>query len=631
MSIFMSYLKLFVPTTLVAISMLRFYAMQYLYRTPEKYWPGMPTTLAATIVIAIITLIIVKKITTPFDKLLKKIQTGYEPTSEERLSALKIYKKVNYVTLGANILGFFVGQIAVLIIEVSTGVTEYHMQRITFSVIQAILTGAMSAICTIFVFNELIAPHRRLLKIQEIKNFTNTGNMSVSATVITVFIVSILFMFCNTLSVSFEIINVQNTAPVQDAMKIYLSSGIVSFIISFLPAIFILLFVLKGLKGRVKSTTELVHDIAEKGDLTSRIDITMIDDFGGLIASVNGLMNQLSSMIVSLRQQTQVVSSSAEVLGQVSGSVATAVDAMDKTRDRIENENQKQNELITAADKDISNLFDGVKTVEQHVQEQSSSVQQSSSSIAEMAANISSVADLTKKADSVSNSLSNITQQGNASIAEAINAINEIQEASGKVQEIVKVIQQISSQTNLLSMNASIEAAHAGEFGAGFAVVANEVRTLAASSSTSTKEIQKHIKEMVSKISGGVKAISQAGEAFKIIASNVDQNSSLIQTISSAMDEQKIGARETTQATAELVDAIQAVRELASKQSLYTENIIKTMEEVVVSSRRVKEAITENETASINLINSVKKVEETVNSNGEAVSTMKQSIEKFVV
>lgn len=631
MSIFVAYLKLFVPTTLVAISMLRFYAMQYLYRTPEKFWPGMPTTLGATVVIALITLIVVKIITNPFDQLLKKIQKGYEPTSDERLSALKIYKKVNFVTLGANVLGFFVGQVAVLIIEVSSGVTEYHIQRILFSVVQAVLTGGMSAICAIFVFNEMIAPLRRMLKIQDIKGFSKTGNMSVSATVITVFIISMLFMCCNTLSVSFELINVQKTAPVQDAMGIYLRSGILSFVITFLPAFFILLVVLRGLRLRVKSTTELVHDIADKGDLTSRIDITMVDDFGGLIASVNALMNQLSAMIITLRKQTEVVSNSASVLEHVSNSVTNAVSEMDKTRNRIEIENQKQTELIVAADKDISGLYNGVKTVEQHVQEQSSSVQQSSASITEMAANITSVADLTKKADTLSNDLSDITEKGSASIASAINSIVEIQTASREVQDIVKVIQKIASQTNLLSMNAAIEAAHAGEFGAGFAVVANEVRSLAASSATSAKEIQKHIQEMVQKIDGGVQAIDQAGEAFKGIATNVDQNSSLIQTISRAMDEQQVGAHETMEATAELVEAIQAVRELASKQSLYAENIMKMMENVVSSSKQVGEAIFENSNSSNNLVNSIKRVEETVQSNGEAVLTMKESIGKYAV
>jgi methyl-accepting chemotaxis protein len=304
---------------------------------------------------------------------------------------------------------------------------------------------------------------------------------------------------------------------------------------------------------------------------------------------------------------------------------------MDDTRCKINEECNRQNKLILAADKDMHSLYQGIRTVEKHVHEQSSSVQQSSASITQMAANIASVADMTKKADVVSDELSSTTEKGNNSITKAIKSILEIQKSSVEVQEIVKVIQKIASQTNLLSMNAAIEAAHAGEFGAGFAVVADEVRTLAASSAKSAKDIQLHIRSMVDKIDGGVQAIEEAGDAFKMIAENVEKNSSLIQTISRAMEEQEVGAKETMDATAEMVEATQAIHELVEKQSEYADNIKSMMETVVNSAEQVSGAVEENQNAGDNIVLSIRQVEETVNKNSNAVEIMQKSIQKYQI
>ncbi|MBO5948391.1 hypothetical protein J6Q66_06110, partial [bacterium] len=174
-------------------------------------------------------------------------------------------------------------------------------------------------------------------------------------------------------------------------------------------------------------------------------------------------------------------------------------------------------------------------------------------------------------------------------------------------------------------------AAHAGEFGAGFAVVANEVRSLAESSSKSAKEIQKYIKDMVVKIAGGVEAINQAGGAFKEIAKGVEENQQLITTISNAMDEQRIGAEENMKVSTMLSDALLKVNELAKQQKEYASNLGKTIEGVVANSQSVWLVIQEGGQTMTTLLESVDVVKDMVGQNRSAAEKMETQINRFVI
>jgi methyl-accepting chemotaxis protein len=248
-----------------------------------------------------------------------------------------------------------------------------------------------------------------------------------------------------------------------------------------------------------------------------------------------------------------------------------------------------------------------------------------------MVANINSVAEVSKKAGAISTVLSTTSKEGNQAIEDAVQAIKEIQAASTEVQNIVKVIQNIASQTNLLSMNAAIEAAHAGSAGQGFAVVANEVRSLAESSAKSTKEIGTHIKNMVNKISAGVGAIQTAGNAFREINENVDHTSELVQTIANAMEEQRIGAKETMQATAYFVESVNKIKTLSEKQTEYSRSVDGAMSDVVSSSREISDVIREATISCDKLVAVVQKVADAVQSNDQAVAKMNGAMEIFKV
>ena len=246
-----------------------------------------------------------------------------------------------------------------------------------------------------------------------------------------------------------------------------------------------------------------------------------------------------------------------------------------------------------------------------------------------MTANIGSVAETAEKARASAEVLTLKSQEGRESIENAIATMIAIQKSSAEVPEFVAIIKNLASQTNLLSMNAAIEAAHAGQFGAGFAVVAEEVRNLAESSAKSARNIQQHIEEMIVTIDNGVETINSAGQSFNEISQKVEETANFVGEISAAMEEQKIGAAETQQATVTVVDAVHAVNELAATQTEDAQKVREFMRTVVQASESTLKAVQDGVIATMHLKESVHEVNDSATSNTQSVDVIEQQVGMF--
>jgi methyl-accepting chemotaxis protein len=216
--------------------------------------------------------------------------------------------------------------------------------------------------------------------------------------------------------------------------------------------------------------------------------------------------------------------------------------------------------------KNLSEVFLALDHIIASVDSQATFVNQTSGAVTEMAANVKSVSDATIRANNLATQLSKAAVEGNEAVTNSIQAIRKVEASSKKVTEMVSVISQIASQTNLLAMNAAIEAAHAGEAGKGFAVVANEVRGLAESSAKSAKEISVQIKKMLETVHNGVALSETAGSALNSISTDISATTGLVKQIADAMTEQSLAANDILQSITSLVEETQSIKNNAIEQ-----------------------------------------------------------------
>ena len=628
MSISIGFILSFVPVAISGSLLLRWFQLAFLYNTLDKYFSDIGITLGVTVLLVIIASIIVCLKLKPFDAIVKRISSGgAKATTDEKIQCLKIQRTITKIMIVVYFLGFFVGQLAVSSIEVIVGVTELNIVNIMLAVAQATTLGALFLLITLNAFSSFISKYKKMLEIQDLSILGKNKGLKITTQAGIIFGFSMVFVIINFSTVPMGILNSNIEYTFEDFISRAVKASVVSFVCVSVPfCIF-----LQSLDSRLKDTASRISDIAEKGDLSNRINISSTDDLGQVLSNINELINNLSSMVINMKQGTGVVSNSAKSLTDVANSAISALEDMKDAFYLIDENVKSQNQYIEIADKNVEELTADVETVKHHIQEQSAAIQQTSASISEMTANIASVADLTQKADEVSQNLSNASTIGTESISNAMTAISQIQQASLEVQDIIKVIQKISSQTNLLAMNAAIEAAHAGEVGKGFAVVADEVRSLATSSGKSATDIQQHIKDMVDKINSGVEAMNSASGAFKDIAGHVDTNVNLTKTIAAAMDEQRTGAEETLKTTAEIVDAIHAIQVLTENESKNALALKDAMKNVVNASKQAEEVVEASSVSSNALQNALDKVSESIKDNENAVASMKKDIDIFVV
>lgn len=614
----------------LGVLLLRFYAMIFFYRTPEKFLPEIGGTLIATVALVAIFLCIMIPMLRKFDATIEKLRKGENVSLKERQDAMKVYSNVVLCIVIGNLLGFVIGQVAVMTSDFLAGRLPYIFSRSVVIVIQAISIGAACAFYEAYLLNFYMLEPRRLLKIENLDEFgkQNRKPITVTRKIILAVLVSLLLMGVNMLSAPYYLLLDSGLTEAEKLVK-YLQYGLISFILSMLSCVGLVFVSTRELKQRINDTSTLIKNLGQHGDLSERISLDMNDDMGVLASSMNFFMDKFSDTIQDLYKETDNVSKAATALEETVINAGKANEAMISSAKKIEVENDTQSDLITEAQSSAIKMAENASNVKAQVGLQSKAVQKSSSFVNNMAENVKDVANMAKTADELANNLKKVSATGGDSLNQAIKAIDDLQNASNEVASIVKVIQKISSQTNLLAMNAAIESAHAGEAGKGFAVVAEEVRNLSLSTAKSANDIRTHIEDIIEKVNVSVNSINGAEKAFKSINDSISQTSELMQTINSSMEKQRNGATETLTATNEVVEAITVIEMLADKQTQYTDQVQKNIQSIVESSENVIAALNENRTNSTNMTEAISIVSKTSQENNQAVDAMEKSMSGF--
>jgi methyl-accepting chemotaxis protein len=311
------------------------------------------------------------------------------------------------------------------------------------------------------------------------------------------------------------------------------------------------IFTARSISRPIAYMMTVLKDISE-GDLTRQIAVSSKDELGDLAGYLNFTIEKIKNLIVAIKKEANSLSQMGTELAANMNETTAAINQITANIQSIKSQAGNQSESVKSTSSIMGEIVTNIDALNGHVKEQTDCVSQSSSAIEELLANIQSVTKtLIKNVENVK-SLAESSEIGRKGLQEVSSDIQEIAHESAGLLEINTVMENIASQTNLLSMNAAIEAAHAGEAGKGFAVVADEIRKLAESSGEQSKTISGVLKKIKDSIDKIIKSTDAVLLKFEAIGEGVRTVTDQETNVRNAMEEQGTGSKSILEAVSNL-------------------------------------------------------------------------------
>ncbi|MDR1247916.1 MAG: methyl-accepting chemotaxis protein [Treponema sp.] len=375
-----------------------------------------------------------------------------------------------------------------------------------------------------------------------------------------------------------------------------------------------------------------LKDISEgEGDLTKTVHVNSKDEIGDLARYFNATLEKIRVLVVIIKKESIVLFDIGNELASNMNQTASAINEITANIQSIKGRVINQSASVTEANAIMDQITVNIDKLKGHVDRQGESVAQSSSAIEEMLANIQSVTQTLVKNTSNVKDLLEASEVGKSGLEEVASDIRAIAQESEGLLEINAVMENIASQTNLLSMNAAIEAAHAGEAGKGFAVVADEIRKLAENSGEQSKTISTVLKKIKDSIDKITRSTDSVLNKFEAIDGGVRTVSDQEENILNAMEEQSVGSKQILAAIGQLNEVTQIVKSGSEEMLEGSRQVMAESKNLELVTQEISNGMNEMATGADQINVAVNRVNTISGQNKENINILVQEVAKFKV
>jgi methyl-accepting chemotaxis protein len=391
-------------------------------------------------------------------------------------------------------------------------------------------------------------------------------------------------------------------------------------------------FLARSISKPIVRVAVTLKDIAEgEGDLTRSIKVSSQDEIGDLAHYFNLTLDKIKRLVISIKKSSGVLSGIGNDLAGNMSETAAAVNEITANIQSIKGRIVNQSASVSETNSIMENVVVNIKKLNGHIEEQSENVSRASSAIEEMVANTRSVTETLIKNEANVKTLMESSEAGRSGLQHVVTDIQEISKESEGLLEINSVMENIASQTNLLSMNAAIEAAHAGESGKGFAVVAAEIRKLAESSTAQSKTISEVLKKIKSSIDKITISADNVLDKFKDIDTSVRVVAQQQDNIRNAMEEQGVGSKQILEGVGHLNEITRDVKKSSNEMEEGSQEVIRESQNLDKVTQEIRVGMNEMAEGAEHINKAVNHVNDISGKNREGIEGLIVEVSRFKV
>ncbi|MDR1099249.1 MAG: methyl-accepting chemotaxis protein [Treponema sp.] len=404
--------------------------------------------------------------------------------------------------------------------------------------------------------------------------------------------------------------------------------------------IIFLMLIISALAFTLKKSTSGLFDAvivqlenlsSAKKDLTRRISICSVDEVGTIAGMVNSFCENMETGMRDIKAGQGNLSASGLRLEENAAGMASSLGHISEAVEQVRLKAGEQMQSVAESSTAVHQIAKSIESLDNSISTQAASMSQASAAVEEMIGNIASIGGVTEKMTVQFKTVGEAAAAGMAIQQESGGQIKQIVEQSQALQEANRIIATIAAQTNLLAMNAAIEAAHAGEAGRGFSVVADEIRKLAETSSGESQKISAELKQIVDTINRIVKNAKAAEQSFAQVSTRVDETGMLVQEVDNAIREQKDGAGQVMEALKVMNDVTSQVRTGSGEMSAGNESMLKEISALQDQAREIDGSISQMAEGISTVNTGAQEISTLALSNQAAITQISQIVDSFEV